>query len=512
MVAALQRKQTTSRPPSRQLRRLDLYAPLLMLLWSIALLSGGIFHQVHEKDQIDKLILFEMQSADVRENSGGGIPLEQYQAILAASNQKLHLFLAGLWLMGMVGVGWVWRSLAQWLRHEEEKERLLEASERRYRFLFENLTAGFALSEILCDSSGTPTDFRFLDVNPAFYRHTGLPSVQGKTLRQVMPGIEERWLQVFGQVASTGEPLAYIDHMKELGRYYDTWAFCPQPGQLAVILSDVTESQLIKRERELLLGQLQDKNEEMKNLVYIASHDLRSPLVNIDGFSRRLARVCTELNDHLTAQAIPPQVWDKIQPLLQESIPRSLDFIQTSARKMDGLINGLLALFRVARREMNPQRVELTSLLEEVAANHRFQLDQIEALLHVEALPSCWGDRQQLSQVFSNLLDNAIKYRSTERPLRISIDSENQGHEAFIRICDNGRGIAPACQKKVFDVFYREDPKGSPGDGLGLSLVQRIVQRHGGRVRLESDDAGSRFTVVLPRNPFPAYLPTGENA
>jgi PAS domain S-box-containing protein len=122
-------------------------------------------------------------------------------------------------------------------------EEKLRESERKYRMLFENMTAGFALHEMIYDEQGRPLDYRYLEINPAFERLTGVPvkTLLGKTVKEVMPGTEQYWIDVFGKVARTGEPTAYQNYAGELNRCYDVWAFSPVKNQFAVVFVDITE-------------------------------------------------------------------------------------------------------------------------------------------------------------------------------------------------------------------------------------------------------------------------------
>lgn len=129
-----------------------------------------------------------------------------------------------------------------------------------------------------------------------------------------------------------------------------------------------------------------------------------------------------------------------------------------------------------------------------------FQLQQAHADISVASLPPCQGDLVQINQLLSNLLDNAIKYRSSSRPLRIEISGEVEGEMAHYHIRDNGIGISDDCRDKIWEIFYRAAPRGTvTGEGIGLTLVRRIVEKHRGEIQLHSIlDEGTTFHLSLP--------------
>jgi len=262
---------------------------------------------------------------------------------------------------------------------------------------------------------------------------------------------------------------------------------------LLLMLTDVTE-------RAQLMLELNRKNQELETLVHVASHDLRSPLVNIQGFGQRLGRSLEQLARQLEGCGSMEELRAAALPLLRERMPAALEYIRASGVKMDAIINGLLRLSRAGRMLLQPEVLDMDRLLEASAAALAFQLEEAEAVLRLEPLPPCRADPVQTAQVFSNLLDNAIKYRRAGRPLEIRVSGRVQGGLAVYCVEDNGLGISAEHRARVFDIFQRLDPHGpAPGEGLGLTLVRRMVERNGGRVWAESAAGpGSRFCVELP--------------
>jgi len=267
-----------------------------------------------------------------------------------------------------------------------------------------------------------------------------------------------------------------------------------------VLVTDISVRKRAEREREQLMLELEQKNKELETLVYVASHDLRSPLVNVQGFSQRLGRTLEELERHLETCGSVEELRSAALPLLRERMPAALDYIRASGVKMDAIINGLLRLSRAGRMQLRTEALDMDRVLQATAAAMAFQFQEAEGRLEVEPLPPCRADPAQAAQVFSNLLDNALKYRSPDRAPRIRVSGRIEAGLAVYCVEDNGIGIAPEHRARIFDIFQRLDPQGPVrGEGLGLTLVRRMVERNGGRVRVESGaGAGSRFCVELP--------------
>jgi PAS domain S-box-containing protein len=374
-----------------------------------------------------------------------------------------------------------------------------------FRSLFDNMSEGVALHETVRDAEGRSVDYRIVEVNPHYEANVGIAreAAVGKLGSEVYGVSPAPYLEEFSGVADTGIPLKFETYFSPLDKHFVISVAPIPPSGFATIFFDISDRKRIEAERERLLIELERKNKELESIVYVASHDLRSPLVNIQGFGQRLEKDCSELAERALRALRAAGAADEegaLAALASERVPRSLEFIRASAAKMDMLISGLLRLSRTGRAALDLKVLDMGGLLRGIASTMAFQLERAGAVLELGPMPPCLGDAEQLGQAFSNLLDNAIKYRSKDRPLRISVSGTLKGMEAEYVVEDNGIGIPGAQLEKIWELFYRLDPAdGAGGEGLGLTLVRRIIDRHGGRIRAESElGKGSRFVADLP--------------
>lgn len=262
-------------------------------------------------------------------------------------------------------------------------------------------------------------------------------------------------------------------------------------------LNDTLEDQVVERTTDLARA-----NEEIQRFAYIVSHDLRSPLVNVMGFTAELETSTAAIADLVTrAEAEAPDILTEDARLAaREDLPEAIGFIRTSTAKMDRLINAILKLSREGRRTITPERIEMGPMIAGIRDTLQHRLDEADGEVSVEgALPSIVSDRLAIEQVFANVVENAVKYRSKTRPLRIIVSGRVAGPRAVFEIADNGRGIDPRDHARVFDLFRRSGQQDQPGEGIGLAHVRALTYRLGGTIDVASTlGEGATFRITLP--------------
>ena len=367
-------------------------------------------------------------------------------------------------------------------RNLQQQEAALRESEERYHSLFENMTEGFALHEIICDERGVPSDYRFLDVNPAFEALTGLKrdEIMGRCIMEILPGEDPKWIRLFGQVAITGEPIHFENFSPVLKRHYEVFAYRPAPHRFAVIFMDVTDRKQAEIELKRQSVLLEEANREMESFSYSVSHDLRAPLRAIDGYSRMIMKRKADEFD--------------------EETRRQFGLIRDNARMMGQLIDDILAFSRLGRQAMTTTEVDMNRLFGEVWEELRTIDPDRRLNLKMDQLPPGMADRALIRQVITNVLSNAVKFTKNRDAAMIEVGGHTKENENVYFIRDNGIGFDMQHYDKLFTVFQRlHSDADFEGTGVGLAIVQRIIQRHGGRVWAESEkDKGATFYFTLP--------------
>lgn len=260
---------------------------------------------------------------------------------------------------------------------------------------------------------------------------------------------------------------------------------------------------------------LREANDEIQRFAYIVSHDLRSPLVNIMGFTSELEELRNDIFRRIAhlariealVPAAPEDATDSAEPALEgsdkqlsEDFSEALGFIKSSIAKMDRLISAILNLTREGRRAFSPERINMRELIENIGKTVAHQVGEADAKIHIGgALPDIVSDRLALEQIFSNLIDNALKYLRSGVSGDIEIRGRTKLGFAIFDIIDNGRGIDPKDHQRIFDLFRRAGVQDKSGQGIGLAHVRALVRRLGGTISVASElNHGSTFTVTLP--------------
>ncbi len=387
-------------------------------------------------------------------------------------------------------------SFARDITERKNAEKKLQEKEEKLRTLYTSMTEMVGLYELIRDPSGTSIDYRIIDCNLAFAQIMNLPEakIKGKRASQIFESSVPPYLDEYTRVVNSGKP----ERFESLSPFHplqlSTSVVSMGRDRFATISSDVTE---LKKSQQLIA----EKNRELEQIVYVASHDLRSPLVNVDGYSRELEFLVEELsNEFLRLDPAEQPLGDRIIKALP-TVHEALSHIRTSTRQMDGLLKGLLRLSRSGRVSLNITEVDMNDLLTRVISGMGFSLKESGGEIQVDQLPPCLGDSIQLTHVFTNLISNALKYRHPDRHCMIHVRGV-VNERCVYSVEDNGIGIAKEHQENIFQLFHRLDPSRSEGEGLGLTIVRQIIERLNGSVWVESQlGEGSIFFVSLPLAP-----------
>jgi PAS domain S-box-containing protein len=375
-----------------------------------------------------------------------------------------------------------------------EAEDAVRVSEERFRTLFESIDDGYCLMQMLFDDQGACVDYRFLEVNATFERHTGLVNAKGKRAKELVPELGDTWPRLYGEVATTGKAARFENEEPAMdGRWFEVYAHRvgrPELRQVALVFKDISARkrlELEQKQRLELEQQARASAEEAGRLkdefLATLSHELRTPLHSMAGWLSLLR----------TAELAP------------ERRERALATIARNVESQARLIDDLLDVSRILAGKMRLEVVplDLHGVIEAALETVRPAAEAKAIRLNVTLATGCvvMGDPGRLQQVVWNLLSNALKF--TPKGGRVQVLLTGNDSSVELAVSDTGKGIATEFLPFVFERFRQESGGASRvhgGLGLGLAIVRQIAELHGGTVRVESagEGLGASFSVRLP--------------
>ncbi len=267
------------------------------------------------------------------------------------------------------------------------------------------------------------------------------------------------------------------------------------------VARDITERKKAEEELKKSSRRIKEMYDELRTFSYITSHDLRAPLVNIKGFTKELLRGLSEIGPVFAKKLehVEEGQRQKFSQVIEKDIPEALKFIDSSASRMDMLINAILKLSIADRRKIVPELIRTENMVRGILNTMAHQIGSRGISVMVGKLPDLLTDRTAVEQIIGNLLDNAVKYLDPGRPGEIAITAELSDGQTIFHIRDNGRGMATEDIPRAFESFRRMGKQDVTGEGMGLAYVKTSVRMLGGRVWCESvPGQGTLFSFSLP--------------
>ena len=373
-------------------------------------------------------------------------------------------------------------ALNQEIAERKQAEEALRESEGKYRNLFNNMTEEVHFWKLVRDEGENIKTWKLVDANPPTLITWGkrLEEIKGKTTDEIFgSGASEHYMPVVQKIVTEGVPYSFEDYFPNLDRYF-RFTSIPLGDYFITTGTDITDIKKAQKLAEQNQIQLEITNKELESFSYSVSHDLRAPLRAIDGYSRIILKRAGG-SFHVDTQ-------------------RQFQAISNNVAKMGNLIDDLLAFSRLGKAEVNKVSLDMQELIQEVWGE-LLMLNPGRAMnLKNGRIPMACGDKALIRQVYGNLLGNAVKFTQGRNPAVVEAGSCIKDGETVYYVRDNGVGFDMRFYDKLFGVFQRlhsnEEYKGT---GIGLALVKRIIDRHGGRAWAEGEvDKGATFYFTLP--------------
>lgn len=370
--------------------------------------------------------------------------------------------------------------IAEELIKRKEAEEQMSQSEQRYRLLFENISEGFVLAEMIWDDKGNSLDWRFLEVNKA-WAQTGIAvnETVGRTVREVNPHIETQWIETCGRVVKTGESVFYENYDSVFGKWFANLAFKHSGDCFGLLFFDITERKKAEQALVQRTEELAAVNRDLESFSYSVSHDLRNPLFTIGGFAEALTEDYAEL--------------------LDEEGRDYLRRINDGVRKMQGLIDDILNLSRIGKQEMKRENIDLSTMVKNYLQGLKNSDPGRQTKFKIRENVYVNADSRLIHLALENLLCNAWKFTAKRDVTRIEFGITQRDDQTVYFVADNGEGFDMRFAQTIFEPFKRvHAQKMFGGTGVGLSIVKRVIGKHGGKVWAEGKPGGGAvFYFVL---------------
>jgi signal transduction histidine kinase len=439
----------------------------------------------------DAAIMQNMAAKSIE--TGDGFEMEA--AFKKADDQSVHyVFVANKVVRDRFGRAIKLRGIAQDVTERKKaameilrmQEILAQQAEDKYRQLFNSIDEGFSIIELLFDPAGKPNDFRFIEANPAFERQTGFKNILGLTILEVSAVHHDRWINMFGMVATTMSPARFIEMLGD--RWYEVYAFpAGESGsnRAGILFHDITERKRSEQEMKKLYGELKELDRAKTNFFSNITHEFRTPLTLLLGPLEDVIRK--------SSGDLPNRQRDQLL------------LAQRNALRLQKLVNTLLDFSRIEAGQMDAvfQPTDICSITRDLAGNFRSAIENagLKFIVTCDKLPDpVYVNRPMYEKIVLNLLSNAFKF-TFEGQIEIKIRQNKNKIE--LRVTDTGVGISHADQRRIFRQFNRVEGVRSrtyEGTGIGLALVKEMVNIHGGDISVTSEPLrGSEFIVRFPK-------------